>query len=353
MQYREKYLKYKRKYLILKIKYGDDKTEITNENNLSKITNENNLTQDAIYYDYASSANPIVAKLIPPVPYKSFNPNFFKGTESDILHLDASKEMNCPGPATSPALLANFVRIVGTPVKTAVNATSQLFYVFQGSGYTKACGQTIYWEQGDFMVFPAHGEAVHYSDNASFYWVHDAPLLNYLGAIATKPQFKPTVFKHSKAVAKLDDIIKDPVAGQANRVSVLLANSNFPQTRTITHTLWAMFGILPRGKVQFPHRHESVALDFVINCKPGCYTIIGTELDPETGMIKNGHRENWESGASFITPAGYWHSHHNESDEDAHVLPIQDAGLHTYLRTLDILYSHVSHDRTPYISQRP
>ena len=46
-------------------------------------------------------------------------------------------------------------------------------------------------------------------------------------------------------------------------------------------------------------------------------------------MIKNGHRENWVSGASFITPASYWHSHHNESGEDAHVLPIQDAGLHT------------------------
>ena len=42
-------------------------------------------------------------------------------------------------------------------------------------------------------------------------------------------------------------------------------------------------------------------------------------------MIKNGHRENWVSGASFITPAGYWHSRHNESGEDAHVLPIQDA----------------------------
>jgi gentisate 1,2-dioxygenase len=160
------------------------------------------------------------------------------------------------------------------------------------------------------------------------------------------------VFEHSKAAAKLEQIANDPVTSQANRVSVLLANSNFPQTRTITHTLWAMFGLLPKGKVQYPHRHESVALDFVISCKPGCYTMIGTELDSD-GMIKNGHRENWVSGASFITPAGYWHSHHNESGEDAHVLPIQDAGLHTYLRTLDILYSHPSHDRTPYISQRP
>ena len=46
------------------------------------------------------------------------------------------------------------------------------------------------------------------------------------------------------------------------------------------------------------------------------------------------------AGAAFVTPPGYWHSHHNESGADAYVLPIQDAGLHTYLRTLDILFSN-------------
>ena len=311
------------------------------------------LTKEALYYDYASTANPIFAGLIPPVPYHSFSPDFFQQKTSGILPLDVSQQLKCPGPATSPTLLANFVRIVKGSLKTNALATSQLFFVFQGSGRTEACGRTIEWKQGDFMVFPAHGEAIHHTDGeASFYWVHDAPLLRYLGVTATEERFQPTVFEHSKAAAKLEQIANDPVTSQANRVSVLLANSNFPQTRTITHTLWAMFGLLPKEKVQYPHRHESVALDFVISCKPGCYTMIGTELDP-TGMIKNGHRENWVSGASFITPAGYWHSHHNESGEDAHVLPIQDAGLHTYLRTLDILYSHPSHDHTSYISQRP
>ena len=311
------------------------------------------LTREALYYDYASTANPIFSGLIPPVPYHSFSPDFFQQKASGILPLDVSEKMKCPGPATSPALLANFVRIVKGTLKTNALATSQLFFVFQGSGRTEACGRTIEWKQGDFMVFTAHGEAIHHTDGeAGFYWVHDAPLLRYLGVTATEERFQPTVFEHSKAAAKLEQIANDPVTNQANRVSVLLANSNFPQTRTITHTLWAMFGLLPKGKVQYPHRHESVALDFVISCKPGCYTMIGTELNSE-GMIKNGHRENWVSGASFITPAGYWHSHHNESGEDAHVLPIQDAGLHTYLRTLDILYSHPSHDKTPYISQRP
>jgi gentisate 1,2-dioxygenase len=70
-------------------------------------------------------------------------------------------------------------------------------------------------------------------------------------------------------------------------------------------------------------------------------------------MIKNGVRADWAPGASFVTPPGYWHSHHNESGADAHVLPIQDAGLHTYLRTLEITFSHPAHDHTAYISQMP
>ena len=47
-----------------------------------------------------------------------------------------------------------------------------------------------------------------------------------------------------------------------------------------------------------------------------------------------------KAGAAFVTPSGYWHSHHNESNADADVLPIQDAGLQTYLRTLDIAFSN-------------
>jgi gentisate 1,2-dioxygenase len=80
--------------------------------------------------------------------------------------------------------------------------------------------------------------------------------------------------------------------------------------------------------------------------------MIGTELGAD-GMIKNAQRQDWKPGASFVTPPGYWHSHHNESGENAHVLPIQDAGLHTFLRTLEITFSHPDHDRGAFISQRP
>ncbi|HLJ08140.1 MAG TPA: cupin, partial [Acidimicrobiia bacterium] len=36
---------------------------------------------------------------------------------------------------------------------------------------------------------------------------------------------------------------------------------------------------------------------------------------------------------------GLWHAHHNESGQDAHLIPVQDAGLHTYLRSLDIRFT--------------
>ena len=34
-----------------------------------------------------------------------------------------------------------------------------------------------------------------------------------------------------------------------------------------------------------------------------------------------------------------WHAHYNETDRPAHLIPIQDAGLHTHLRSLDIKFT--------------
>ena len=311
------------------------------------------LEKDALYFDYASAANPLVQKIIPSIPYQSFSPSFFEGDSSGILPLDVSQVLQCEGPATSPSLCANFVRIVNGSLPTSAVATSQIFYIHRGQGRTETCGQTIQWSQGDFIVLPAHADALHHCDGkAAIYWVHDAPLLRYLGVTPTLSRFNPTIYRHRQAELKLNEVAQVALTAEANRVSVLLANAAFPQTRTVSQTLWAMYGLLPAGKSQLPHRHESVALDFVVDCKPGCYTLIGTELG-ENGWIKNPHREDWVTGASFITPPGYWHSHHNESGQDAHVLPIQDAGLHEFLRTLEIKFSHINLDGKAQVTDLP
>ena len=59
----------------------------------------------------------------------------------------------------------------------------------------------------------------------------------------------------------------------------------------------------------------------------------------ERGDIVNPTRVAWEAGGAFVTPPGLWHALFNESGFPAHLIPIQDSGLQTYLRSLDIRFS--------------
>ena len=297
---------------------------------------------DARYFEYSKAANPIGSGHAPMVPIVRFGPEIYMDQPTGVVPLDLSKELGITtGAATSPALSANFLRIrAGEQIDTSPNATSQLYYVLYGRGFAAVNGQLVKWEKGDFLTLPAGAHPVFYADDeTAMYWVHDEPLLRYLGADATQPRFRPTKFRRVDAVAKLEDIAARPGANDKSRVSVLLANADQEQTLTITHVLWAMFGVLPAGQEQRPHRHQSVALDLILDAPPsGCYTLLGTHLD-ERGEIVDPIRVDWQAGGAFTTPPGMWHAHFNETDTPAHLIPIQDAGLQTYLRSLDIKFT--------------
>jgi gentisate 1,2-dioxygenase len=153
-----------------------------------------------------------------------------------------------------------------------------------------------------------------------------------------EPRFRASHYPAALLEAELQQLLADPTAARSNRLSILLASADHPASRTVTHTLWAMLGVVPPGAVQPPHRHQSVALDLIIDCDPGCFTLVGTELNPD-GSIRNPRRVDWHPGGAFITPPGHWHAHSNESGRMARLLPIQDAGLNTYLRSLDIRFA--------------
>ena len=297
---------------------------------------------DARLFEYSKAANPIGSGHAPQVPIVQFGPEIYLDQPTGVVPLDLSKELGVKdGAATSPALLANFLRIrAGEQIDTSPNATSQLYYVLYGRGFAAINGHLVKWEKGDFLTLPAGSHSVFYADaEAAMYWVHDEPLLRYLGADATQPRFRPTKFRRADVVAKLEDIAARPGANDKSRVSVLLANANQKQTLTITHVLWAMFGVLPAGQEQRPHRHQSVALDLILDAPPiGCYTLLGTRLD-ERGEIVDPIRVDWQAGGAFTTPPGMWHAHYNETDTPAHLIPVQDAGLQTYLRSLDIKFT--------------
>ena len=69
----------------------------------------------------------------------------------------------------------------------------------------------------------------------------------------------------------------------------------------------------------------------------GVYTAMARKIDKDGNLI-DPINAPWKTGGAFTTPPGWWHSHVNETDEDAWVLPVQDAGLFTY--QVRIFYLH-------------
>jgi gentisate 1,2-dioxygenase len=301
------------------------------------------ITENGQYFEYTQSVNPLAKGFIPPVPFGNFLHTIHESGPSSVIPFDLSKQMACRGPATSPTLCANFIRIEpNKEIVTSVNASSEIYYVMRGKGVSQSAQTTIPWQKGDFMALPGGGKTTHKAENDSaLYWVHDEPLLNYLGAKAGPPRFQATLYKAADALKELASISEDPESSKRNRISVILAHKNFLQTRSMTEVLWTMLGILPAKSIQPPHRHNSVALDLILDCEPGCYTLLGKGVDKKGNLI-NPIRVDWMPYSAFVTPPWLWHAHYNESDQPVHFVPVQDAGLHSYLRTLDIEFWHES-----------
>lgn len=284
--------------------------------------------------EYMSAVNPPM----PTIDVIAYPSQLHKEGKTRVIPFDLSGSLKTDVPATSPNLMANFLRICeGETLKTEVCATSQVFYVIRGTGRTQMTEGTIEWKAGDLFTLSSVLDAMHTaSSDTAIYWVHDAPLLAYLGVSPSFSRFEPVLYTKEFLSRELKEIRK--VAEGRNRTGILLSNPNFPITMTLTHTLWALYNVLPAGVTQKPHRHNSIALDFCVAAGENTYTLIGKEIDDE-GNIINPIKAVWAAGSAFITPPGWWHSHHNESEEDAIVLPIQDAGLIMNMQILD--FQHI------------
>lgn len=292
-------------------------------------------------FEYVKAANP----QMPIIPVLAHPPELHQSGSTREIPFDLSKSLEVPYAATSPNLYAAFLRVcTGESIETSAVATSQAFYVIRGSGRTRGGGVDCEWSEGDLFTVPSmDAPLVHEATGgehggAAIYWVHDGPLMKYLGVAPSEKKFEPTMYKKERMLAEVEAIKAAPGADKKNRVGILLAHANFPQTKTLTHTLWSLLNTIGPNQVQKAHRHNSVALDMAVFAAPGkVYTLMGENID-SNGQIVNPIRCDWITGGVFVTPPGWWHSHHNESDEVAWVLPMQDAGLYTHQRTLDIRF---------------
>jgi gentisate 1,2-dioxygenase len=291
--------------------------------------------RQVVSWEYSAAASPDLAG----VPVQPFPASLHREGPTRVIALDLSKVLGTTYPATAPNLLANYIRVAaGERIDVAAEATSEVFYVMRGAGRTETADGVLEWREGDAFTLPHNGGVTHQADaDAALYWVHDGPLLQYLGATPTAPRFRPAFYDRDAMDREIERIREAGIREGRNRLGIILGNTDRMETKTATHTMWSLLNLLPAGAVQPPHRHNSVALDLSIRAGGDAYTLIARRVD-EAGRLIDPVRADWETQSVFVTPPGWWHSHHNESDRDAYVFPVQDAGLHTYMRTLDIRF---------------
>ena len=303
---------------------------------------EKSLEDNVRIYEYVKAANPKLEK----IPIKVYRSDDFKKSKTSIIPFDLSEILNTKYFATSPNLLASFIKISANDeidLKN-YNISSQLFYIIYGNGKCDIIRRgTLNYYQGDMLVLSNIDTKFVASEDTMIYWITDEPLLKYLNVKSINQNFSHILIRSEKMLSSINNILNDEGNENKNRLGVLLGNPSTDPcgtgTLTVTPILWSLLNIIPSNCVQKPHRHNSIALDLCVYAPmEGIYTLMGPELD-ENGNVKDPIKCNWESGSVFITPPGWWHSHHNDTNEPGWVLPIQDAGLYTYMRTLDIQFT--------------
>jgi gentisate 1,2-dioxygenase len=294
-------------------------------------------------YEYESSVNPD----LPPIPFSSKN---HKDCLYGFTKIDLSTNYRVSYKATSPNLLAGFIKLRpnasmlylnthNNTESTVWNANSNLFYLIEGKGeLTMDRSHNFLMVRNEIVVSPYFKSLMiknHSSTDLILYYVNDSPLYNYLGAVPRSRTFRHCHYTNEFIEQKM----KELSISENNRNGILLGNADTERfgTKTITHTMWALYNQLPPNTKQRIHRHNSVAIDYCVYSpdETKVYTLIGDEIDAE-GNILHPVKMPWKTGEVFITPPGLWHSHHNETDEVAYVLPVQDAGLLLYQRILGI-----------------
>ena len=130
---------------------GHAKDGINNGPPLKKAKLGDNLMATGRIYDYTSSANPDM----PEMPVLVHPPSLHQTGESRVIPFDLSKQLGTAYAATSPNLMASYIRIKDNEsVKSDAHATSQAFYIIRGEGCTKSEFGSIQWSQGDLFVIP-------------------------------------------------------------------------------------------------------------------------------------------------------------------------------------------------------
>src|SRR5262245_5533524 len=112
---------------------------------------------------YLTTTNAFREKL-PPVPAIAFTVERDRAFEADAptgaIPCDISDQLASPVPATTPLLLARYLRVrSGESLRMRLRATAGIYYVIRGAGESTYQADRLAWSQGDIFRIPG-GETI-------------------------------------------------------------------------------------------------------------------------------------------------------------------------------------------------
>lgn len=266
----------------------------------------------------------------PPVPGRIFTEEaaaaLAPGAPTGLIACDQSGAMEGVSPATTPLMLARYATIAaGERLPCALIATGSIWYVIAGSGETVIGEETLRWNTGDVLLLPG-GPLVHVATARSVLWVvSNKPQLAH---DASQPPATPVAPVHYPAaeIARQLALITAATSNAATSgLALIFSSEGLEAARNILPSLTLSLNTLPGKTHQRAHRHNSAAITLALPSRR-CFSIV------------DGARCDWAPWATLVTPPGAPHSHHNEGQERARFLIVQDGGLHYHARTMGFAF---------------
>jgi gentisate 1,2-dioxygenase len=282
---------------------------------------------------YLTPTNSFREKL-PPVPAITFTAErdraFAADAPSSAIPLDISDQLAASVPATTPLLLARYLCLrQGDALPLQLHATAVIYYVIRGTGESSHGRDRLAWSTGDIFRMPG-GDTVHRADRGAVLWaVSNEPEVAFHKLQMPDDDAASLAIVHFPAAEirqHLDEVRARPAQQDGSGKVVVFATSEYEKMLSLTPSMTLALNSMEPGQTQRAHRHNSAAVTLVI-AGQHCYSTI------------NGDKMAWQPYATMITPATALHSHHNEGDQLATFLIVQDGGLFYHCRAIGFSFT--------------
>lgn len=246
--------------------------------------------------------------------------------------MDQSAAIGCAFPATTPMVLARYLRInPGEVLTTGFCASGEIHYVIQGRGTINQGETRIDVSTGDVIVLPGGIEVTHGAseDGALVLWsVTNEPMLAFEALASPAPgqaRIDPVHYTSAEIDRQIAALTAMPMAAEQAGVALIFSSERTADSKNAMPSLTLALNTLEAGSRQRAHVHNAAAITLAIQGE-GCFSMIDGEKIP------------WSPFATMVTPPAEVHSHHNAGPSLARFLIVQDGGLHYHARTMGFAF---------------